>query len=94
MVGRRKDLESLIAEIENIGRGLDRCIVIYNDEFHLFDDVVVVVTTITGKTIEESYDIVTEAHMNGKAVCYIGDEEECERIAGEMREAGLLVEVE
>jgi ATP-dependent Clp protease adapter protein ClpS len=94
MAGRKNDLENLITEIERIGRNLERCIVIYTDEYHVLDDVVAMIKTATGLTIEEAYDIAVEAHINGKAVCFTGGEDECERIAGELREAGLLVEVE
>ena len=94
MAGDGKGLESLIWEIERIGRKLERSIIVYNDEFHRFDDVVAILKAATGKTIEEVYDITLEAHTNGHAVCFAGDAEECERIADFLRDAGLLVEVE
>ena len=94
MANNHKSMENLISEIERIGRSFERCIVVYNDDYHMFDDVVAILKAATGKTVEEVYDITLEAHMNGHAVCFSGDMEECERIADILREAGLLVEVE
>jgi len=64
MAGKGKGLENLITEIESIGRNLERCIIVYNDDYHVFDDVVAILIAATGKSVEEVYDITLEAHMN------------------------------
>ena len=89
-----KNIESLIDEIERIGQSIDCSVIIYNDEFHQFDEVVALVKTATDMSFEEAYEITLEAHINGHAVCYAGDVEECEIVADTLREGGLLVEVE
>lgn len=67
---------------------------LYNDDVHLFDDVVRQVQLATGKSEQEAYAVTLEAHTKGKAVAYIGTHEECQRVAGILRRIGLLVEVD
>jgi len=87
-------IETLIEEIEELAEDLEHHTILYNDEFHVFDDVVIWVKTATGKTIEEAYSITLEAHINGRAICYSGDKSTCEGVANILRGIGLIVEVD
>jgi ATP-dependent Clp protease adapter protein ClpS len=48
----------------------------------------------TGCSLEEAEWITTEAHVTGRAVAYTGSEEECERVAGILRQIRLQVETD
>ncbi len=87
-------IEKLIEEIDEIvEEGAHRAI-LYNDDFHVFDDVVTAIQIATGKSYREAFAITSEAHNNGKAICYTGDIDDCTRVARVLRNAGLLVEVD
>lgn len=68
-------------------------VILYNDDIHTFDEVIVQVQKATGCTVLEATKITMEAHFKGKAVAYKGEFEECHRVAGVLREIGLIVEI-
>lgn len=69
-------------------------VVLYNDDVHPFDRVVLQVQKATGKSETEAYRITLEAHSRGKSVAYIGPLEDCQRVAGVLRRIRLQVEVD
>jgi ATP-dependent Clp protease adapter protein ClpS len=69
-------------------------VILYNDEWHPYDQVVFQVQKATGCTLEEAEWITWEAHTRGRAIAYTGTAEECERVAGILREIRLQVETD
>lgn len=69
-------------------------VVLYNDEWHAFDEVVLQVQKATGKTESAAHAITLEAHEKGKAVAYSGMKAECQKVAGVLRQIRLQVEVD
>jgi ATP-dependent Clp protease adapter protein ClpS len=88
------DIEQLIEEINELSEEKEHRAILHNDEFHIFDDVVAAVQIATGKSYIEAFSITSEAHNNGKAVCYSGLFDDCIRVANILRNAGLLVDVD
>lgn len=69
-------------------------VILYNDDWHPFDQVVLQVQKATGCTLEKAVWITHEAHFTGRAVAYSGTLEECERVAGVLRAIRLEVQVD
>ena len=69
-------------------------VVLYNDDIHSFDEVILQVQKATGCSLPEATRITMEAHFKGKAVAYTGEFIGCNKVAGILREAGLLVEIQ
>lgn len=69
-------------------------VVLYNDDHHDFDEVVVAIQKATGKSQEEAFRITWEAHTNGKSIAYTADLTSCQKVAGSLRTARLQVEVD
>lgn len=69
-------------------------VVLYNDDIHTFDEVILQVQKATGCSILEATRITMEAHFKGKAVAYTGDFQKCHKVAGILREIGLVVEIQ
>ena len=69
-------------------------VILYNDEYHDFDEVILQVQKATGYSLERASDIVVTAHFTGRAIAYDGDQEECERAAGVLRQIRLQVETD
>ncbi len=69
-------------------------VILYNDDHHPFDAVVRQVQKATGAPAVEAFAITLQAHEQGRAVCYAGPHEVCERVAGVLREIALHVEVD
>lgn len=69
-------------------------VILYNDEYHSVDEVILQVQKATGCSLEEAFVITLTAHEKGRAVAYEGTEEECDRVAGVLRQIRLQVETD
>jgi len=69
-------------------------VLLYNDDWHSMDEVVLQLQKATGCDIYKAIAIMMEAHAKGRAVCYRGDRDECHRVAKILREIRLQVEVD
>jgi ATP-dependent Clp protease adaptor protein ClpS len=81
---------------EDIGTGLDQpwTVILFNDDYHAFDEVVTQVQKATECSPGEAFQITYAAHTNGQAVAYVGDKPQCEQVASILREIDLHVELE
>jgi ATP-dependent Clp protease adaptor protein ClpS len=68
--------------------------VLFNDEVHTFDEVILQIQKATGFSLERATEITWRVHNNGKAVVYIGSKTDCEKVAGVLGQIRLLVQVE
>ena len=69
-------------------------VVLYNDNIHSFDEVILQVQKATGCSEQEATRISRQAHFNGKAIAYAGEFVDCNKVVGVLREIGLLVEIQ
>jgi ATP-dependent Clp protease adapter protein ClpS len=69
-------------------------VILYNDDYHGFDEVILQVQKATGCSLEQAIAITYEAHHTGRAIAYTGTEEECDRVAGVLRQIRLQVETD
>jgi len=81
---------------EDIGTGLGQpwMVILFNDDYHAFDEVIAQVQKATGCSPGEAFQITYAAHTNGQAVAYVGDKQSCEQVARVLREIDLRVELE
>jgi len=77
-----------------IGLGEPWMVILFNDDYHAFDEVVAQVQKATGCSPGEAFQVTYTAHTNGQAVAHVGDKAECERVAKVLREIELRVELE
>jgi ATP-dependent Clp protease adaptor protein ClpS len=68
--------------------------VLFNDEVHSFDEVILQVQKATGCSLEKAEGITMRVHQNGKAVVYIGSKEDCEKVAGVLKQIQLMTQIE
>lgn len=69
-------------------------VILYNDDWHSQDEVVLQLQKATGCDIPTAIVIMFEAHTTGRAVCFKGEREECHRVARILREIRLQCEVD
>ena len=87
-------------ELETIDEDIDQRIaepwkvVLYNDDIHSFDEVILQLIKALGCSAQKAEDIAFEAHTRGKAMAFSGAFEECFRVAGVLRQIQLIVEIE
>jgi ATP-dependent Clp protease adapter protein ClpS len=58
-----------------------RRVILFNDNVHTFDEVIVQVQKATGCSLEQAESITMEAHTRGQAVAFEGPLERCEHVA-------------
>jgi ATP-dependent Clp protease adapter protein ClpS len=88
-------IDERIDETTDIGDvGRPWRVILYNDDWHGFDEVVVQVQRATGCNLERAVAITYEAHTQGRAVAYEGSKEKCHRVAAVLREIRLQVEID
>ncbi len=68
-------------------------VIIFNDEVHTFDEVIFQIQKATGAALQAAFEITVGIHTQGKAVCFEGAVEACDRVANILREISLSVEV-
>lgn len=69
-------------------------VILYNDDVHSFDEVIFQLQKATGYSLEKAVLIVHEADRVGRAVCYQGSKEDCQKVAAVLRQIRLQVEVD
>ncbi len=69
-------------------------VILYNDDFHSFEEVILQVQKATGVSLDRAAEITLEAHLKGRAVCFTGPLERCEHVAAILRQIELTVEIE
>jgi len=69
-------------------------VILYNDDVHAFEDVILWVQKATGCPLEEAVRITLEAHQEGRARAYDGPRADCERVCGSLRSHGLQAEID
>ncbi len=69
-------------------------VVLFNDEVHSFDEVILQLQRATGCSLEKATELTWRVHNNGKAVVHIGSKEDCEKVAGVLGQIRLSTQVE
>jgi ATP-dependent Clp protease adapter protein ClpS len=69
-------------------------VVLFNDEVHSFDEVILQIQKATGYSLERATELTLRVHNNGKAVVFIGSKEDCEKVSGVLKQIQLIVQVE
>ncbi len=68
-------------------------VVVYNNDFNTFEEVVMILLLATGCSLEEAEIETWEVDRLGKSVVHHADKEECETVATVIRKIGIEVEV-
>ena len=69
-------------------------VILYDCDCHTFDDVETILQKATGCSLEKAEAIALEVHTKGRAICYSGTEEDCERVARIIGSIRLQVETD
>ena len=93
-VAGESDVAVLVETGEPGSSGTDFRVILYNDEWHGVDEVVVQVMKACECQWEEALRITEEAHFKGRAVCFRGPRPKCQKVAAVLREIKLQCEVD
>ena len=87
--------EQLLPELEvETTVGMPAKCILYNDDWHTFDEVIVQIVKATGCSIEDAERLTWEVHTNGKAAVYEGALSDCLRVSSILEEIALHTSIE
>jgi len=69
-------------------------VILFNDEIHTFDEVILQVIKATGCSSEQASRHAWTVHTQGKDCVYTGEFDECFRVQGVLREIQLVTQIE
>ncbi|MFI5303903.1 MAG: ATP-dependent Clp protease adaptor ClpS [Nitrospiria bacterium] len=69
-------------------------VILYNDDVHSFEEVILQVQKATGFSMEKAIEITLDAHNKGRTICYSGNLEKCTKVANILKEIELHVEID
>jgi ATP-dependent Clp protease adaptor protein ClpS len=90
----RPSEELEVLEAETTGTELPAKVILYNDDWHTFEEVIVQLMKATGCSRERAEALTWEVHTRGKAAVYEGSLAECLRVSGVLEEIALHTEIE
>jgi ATP-dependent Clp protease adaptor protein ClpS len=81
---------------EDIGDGTTNAakVILFNDDWHTFDEVINQIIKATGCSLEKAESLTWEVHNKGKALVYSGEMHECLRVSGVLEEINLHTQIE
>lgn len=87
--------EQLLPELEvETTVGTPAKCILYNDDWHTFDEVIVQLVKATGCSIDEAESLTWAVHTRGKAAVYEGALSECLRVSSILEEIALHTSIE
>jgi ATP-dependent Clp protease adapter protein ClpS len=69
-------------------------VILFNDSWHTFDEVIGQIIKATGFDTKRAEQITMEVHAKGKAVVYEGEMAECLRVISVLEEISLHTQIE
>lgn len=88
------DPEVVTEEVEETRLDEPWRVIVYNDEIHTFDEVIIQLIKATGCSTAQAEKHAWTIHTRGKDCVYTGDFTECFRVQGILREIQLVTEIE
>ncbi len=78
---------------EDTATGLAFRVILYNDDWHTFDEVINQLIKATHCSFEKARSFAFEVHVKGKAIVYSGDLSSCLKVSSILEEIELHTEV-
>ena len=87
---------TIVQPLENTGTGQAKParVILYNDDWHTFDDVIMQLVKAGACDAAEAETHAWRVHTEGRSLVFMGARPDCERVAGVLREIRLQVEVD
>lgn len=79
---------------EDVAVELVAKVILYNDEWHTFEEVIEQLMKATGCSSDRAETLTLEVHHRGKAMVYEGDMGDCIRVSAVLEEIALRTRIE
>ena len=90
-----KQPTGITEEIEetDIDIGLPFQVILYNDDYHTFEEVIVQLIKAIRCTFEKARDFAFEVHVKGKAAIFAGELNKCLKVSSILQEIDLHTQI-
>ena len=78
---------------ETVSTGLESKVVLYNDDWHTFDEVINQLIKAVHCSFEKARAHAFEVHIKGKSIVFVGQLKECLKVSGILEEIALTTEI-
>jgi ATP-dependent Clp protease adaptor protein ClpS len=82
-----------ILEKEDVKVSLSCKVILYNDDWHTFDEVIFQLIKALGCTYEKARACAFEVHVKGSCVVFNGDMKECLKVSSVLEEIALNTQI-
>ena len=82
-----------VIEDEDISIGLKSRVILYNDDWHSFDEVILQIIKAIGCSNADASSKALETHVRGKSVIFDGEFKECLRVSGNRKSMALHTQI-
>ena len=82
-----------IIEEEDVTIGLESKVVLYNDDWHTFDEVILQIIKAVNCSYDEARNKAFEVHVKGKAMIFNGRFKDCLRVSSVLEEVALHTQI-
>jgi len=86
--------EPEIIENEDIGKGIESRVILFNDEWHTFEEVIVQIIKAIHCSFEVARDKTFEVHVKGKSIIFSGALDMCLKVSSVLEEIALHTQIE
>jgi ATP-dependent Clp protease adaptor protein ClpS len=93
-----KEIQKSVPEIDvltedTVNTGLESRVVLYNDDWHTFDEVIDQLIKAIHCSFEKGRAHAFEVHIKGKSIVFTGQMKDCLRVSGILEEIALTTEI-
>ena len=73
--------------------GLESRVLLFNDDWHSFEEVITQLLKATGCTFEQARDYTFEVHVKGQSIVFTGPMSRCLKVSSVLEEIALLTQI-
>ncbi|HLG31979.1 MAG TPA: ATP-dependent Clp protease adaptor ClpS [Ignavibacteriaceae bacterium] len=86
--------EPEIIEDEDTGTGIESKVILFNDDWHSFEEVIVQIIKAINCSFEVARDKTFEVHVKGKSIIFSGALDACLKVSSVLEEIALHTQIE
>ncbi len=92
METQKQQKPEIIEDSETLS-GVASRVLLFNDDWHSFDEVIAQIIKATNCSFEKARSLTFEVHVKGKAVVFSGEFQECLRVSSILEEIALHTQI-
>ena len=82
-----------ILEEEKVTIGIENRVILYNDDWHTFEEVIVQLIKATKCNFDQARSYAFEVHVKGKAIVFNGSIKDCLKVSSVLEEIALNTQI-